>query len=71
MRTDYFPEWHTPALFVHGSRDPFGSPEELLEAMKVIPARVELLKVESAGHDLKQAARMGREIMDRMLRMLF
>jgi len=71
LRTAYFPEWRTPALFVHGSRDPFGSPEELLEAMKAIPARVELLKVESAGHDLKPAARMGREIMDRMLRMLF
>ena len=25
-RTAFFPEWRTPALFVHGTRDPFGTP---------------------------------------------
>jgi uncharacterized protein len=66
-RTSYFPEWRTPALFVHGSRDPFGTLEELRAAMKLIPARVDLMAVEGAGHDLRPAARMGGEILARML----
>jgi uncharacterized protein len=67
LRTAFFPEWRTPALFVHGSRDPFATLEELRTAMAAIPARVDLLAVEGAGHDLKQAARMGGEILARML----
>jgi uncharacterized protein len=66
-RTAFFAEWRTPALFVHGTRDPFGTVEELRVAMERIPARVDLLAVEGAGHDLKQAARMGGEILARML----
>jgi uncharacterized protein len=67
LRTVFFPEWRTPALFVHGTRDPFGTIEELRGAMERIPARVDLLAVEGAGHDLKPAARMGGEILARML----
>jgi predicted alpha/beta-hydrolase family hydrolase len=37
---------------VHGTRDPFGSPEELAKALKLIPAKTELMTVEGAGHDL-------------------
>ncbi|MCX6630300.1 MAG: alpha/beta fold hydrolase [Candidatus Solibacter sp.] len=66
-RTGFFPEWRTPALFVHGTRDPFGTLEELRAATQLIPARVDLLAVEGAGHDLRQAARMGGEILARML----
>jgi predicted alpha/beta-hydrolase family hydrolase len=67
LRTAYFPEWRTPALFVHGTRDPFGTLEELRAAVAVIPARVDVMEVPSAGHDLKQAARLGGEILARML----
>ena len=66
-RTAFFPQWRTPALFVHGTRDPFGTVEELRSAMLRIPARVDLLAVEGAGHDLRPAARMGGEILARML----
>jgi predicted alpha/beta-hydrolase family hydrolase len=66
-RTVFFPAWRTPALFVHGTRDPFGTLEELRAAIALIPARVDLLAVEGAGHDLKAAARMGGEILVRML----
>ena len=66
-RTAFFAEWRTPALFVHGTRDPFGTVEELRAALERIPARVDLLAVEGAGHDLRQAARMGGEILARML----
>ena len=42
-RDAHFPKLQTPALFVHGSRDPFGSPKEMQEALKLIPARTELV----------------------------
>ena len=52
MRTAHFPNLRTPALFVHGSRDGFGSPDEMTAALKLIPAKTELLPVASAGHEL-------------------
>lgn len=52
LRTEHFPALRTPTLFVHGARDPFGSPAELRAAMAMIPARHALLVVEGAGHDL-------------------
>ncbi len=56
-RIQHFPELRTPALFVHGTRDPFGSENEILQALKLIPAPTKLLKIEGAGHDLKAAAK--------------
>ena len=52
LRTQHLPQLQTPALFVSGTRDPFGSTEEMKDALKLIPARTELLTVEGAGHDL-------------------
>jgi uncharacterized protein len=52
QRTQHLPDLRTPTLFVHGTRDPFGSIEELQRAIKMIPARTKLLPVEGAGHDL-------------------
>jgi predicted alpha/beta-hydrolase family hydrolase len=54
-RTNFFPELRTRALFVHGTEDPFGSVEELRQAMASIPALTDLLAIEGAGHDLKRA----------------
>jgi len=59
LRTAHFAELRTPALFVHGSRDPFGSLDELEAARQLIPARTALLAVEGAGHDLR-GGRAGR-----------
>ncbi len=53
QRDAHFPKLQTPALFVHGSRDPFGSPAEMAQALKLIPARTKLVIREGAGHDLK------------------
>jgi predicted alpha/beta-hydrolase family hydrolase len=53
LRTQHFPQLRPPALFVHGTRDPFGSEEELTEAVRLIPARKELFFLAGAGHDLK------------------
>jgi predicted alpha/beta-hydrolase family hydrolase len=55
LRTAHFPQLRAPALFVHGSRDPFGSPEELRAALALIPAPTALAEIEGAGHDLKRA----------------
>lgn len=52
QRTQHLPDLRTPTLFVHGTRDPFGTAEELQRAMKMIPAKTKLLTVEGAGHDL-------------------
>jgi len=52
LRTAHFPRLQTPALFVHGTRDGFGSIDELGSALKLIPARTELLPVTGAGHEL-------------------
>jgi predicted alpha/beta-hydrolase family hydrolase len=52
LRVKHFPELRVPALFVHGTRDPFGSVEEMEAAISLIPAKTELLKVDGAGHDL-------------------
>ena len=52
LRVQHLPNLQTPALFVHGTRDPFGSIEEMQTALKLIPAKTRLLQVEGAGHDL-------------------
>jgi uncharacterized protein len=52
QRTQHLPSLHTPTLFVHGTRDPFGSIAELEQALKMIPAKTKLVAVEGAGHDL-------------------
>jgi len=52
LRTQHLPSLRTPSVFVQGTRDPFGSVEEIEKALRLIPARTELLKVEGAGHDL-------------------
>jgi uncharacterized protein len=54
-RTAHFPAIRTPALFVHGTRDGFGTITELSAALRIIPARTQLLPIESAGHELMTA----------------
>jgi hypothetical protein len=52
LRIQHLPSLRTPSLFVQGTRDPFGSVEEMTKALQLIPAKTELMKVEGAGHDL-------------------
>ena len=52
LRTAHFPNLQTPALFVSGTRDGFGTVEELAAALQLIPARTQLVIVEGAGHEL-------------------
>lgn len=59
MRTAHFPSLQTPAMFVGGTRDGFGTIEEIREALKLIPARTELFSIEGAGHELMTAKNRG------------
>jgi predicted alpha/beta-hydrolase family hydrolase len=54
LRTEHFSRLRTPALFVQGTADPFGSIAELSAAIPLIPAAARLLPIEGAGHDLRR-----------------
>ncbi|MGA2738645.1 MAG: alpha/beta family hydrolase [Bryobacteraceae bacterium] len=67
LRTAHFPKLGTPALFVHGTRDPFGSVDEMRAALELIAAPHEMVVVESAGHDLGgkgSYARLAERVVD-------
>jgi predicted alpha/beta-hydrolase family hydrolase len=66
LRMSYFPDLQTPALFVHGVRDPFGTLDELSAAMKLIPGPTELFPIDRAAHDLKRAGDMGEVILAKL-----
>lgn len=55
LRTDHFPELEVPCLFVSGTRDAFGSPEELEAATAAIAGPVTHEWVEGGSHGLRGA----------------
>ena len=67
LRTQHLPSLSTPALFVHGTRDPFGSIEEMKSALRLIPPRTELLPVEGEGHDLGFKGKKRQEELPRLV----
>ncbi len=54
LRIEHFPRLRVPAVFVHGTSDPFGAPQELRSAVALIPAHTEIIPIAGAGHDLKR-----------------
>jgi predicted alpha/beta-hydrolase family hydrolase len=64
-RTAHFPDLRTPAFFVHGSRDPFGTLAELRAALTAIPARTVLRAIEGGDHALLRGpAAARRDLVD-------
>lgn len=59
LRTSHFPKLSSPAFFVHGTGDPFGTTSEMQTALKLIPAPHVLFEVEGAGHDLLTKKTLG------------
>ncbi|HEV8474867.1 MAG TPA: alpha/beta fold hydrolase [Methylomirabilota bacterium] len=51
-RVEHFGALRTPTVFVHGTRDPFGTVAELEAARATIAARTILVVVDGTGHDL-------------------
>jgi predicted alpha/beta-hydrolase family hydrolase len=55
LRVEHLPRLTVPCLFVHGTKDPFGSPAELEHWTATIPGPVTHHWIEGRGHDLKGA----------------
>jgi len=51
MRTAHFPDLDVPCLFVSGTKDPFGTPDEFLAATKAIPGPVTHVWLDGQRHD--------------------
>jgi hypothetical protein len=54
LRTEHFPRIEVPCLFVSGTRDTFGTPEELEEATAGIPGPVTHVWLEGGDHGLRR-----------------
>jgi predicted alpha/beta-hydrolase family hydrolase len=55
LRVEHLADLHVPCLFISGTRDPFGAPDELERWTATIPGPVEHVWVERGGHDLRGA----------------
>ena len=53
LRTAHLSSITVPSLFVSGTRDEFGSPEELREHLAAVPTGLRLEFVDGARHDLR------------------
>ena len=55
LRVEHLPQISVPCLFISGTRDPFGTPDELEQWTASIPAPVEHHWIEGGRHDLRGA----------------
>ena len=55
LRIEHLPKVNVPSLFLSGSRDDFGTPDELRAHISVAPGPAELIILEGKGHDLAKA----------------
>jgi uncharacterized protein len=53
LRAEHLPKIKAPMLFVQGSRDAFGTPDELRSIVKKVNARTTLYVVEGGDHSFK------------------
>jgi predicted alpha/beta-hydrolase family hydrolase len=53
LRSRHLPAVRAPMLFVHGTRDPFGSPDELAPLARDLAAGTRLFIVEGGDHSFK------------------
>jgi hypothetical protein len=52
LRTEHFGALDLPCLFISGTRDEFGTPEELTDATAAIPGPVQHVWIEGGRHEL-------------------
>ncbi|MYR05074.1 alpha/beta fold hydrolase [Gordonia sp. SID5947] len=52
LRTEHLPSIEVPTVIIHGSTDPFATPDELATAVALIPAPVRVVEIEKVGHNL-------------------
>jgi hypothetical protein len=53
LRVEHFPRLRVPALFVSGTRDAFGTPDELRAAAKKMKGRTKFHWIDTADHGFK------------------
>jgi predicted alpha/beta-hydrolase family hydrolase len=53
LRTEHLPRLTTKALFISGTRDEFGTPEELETAFALLPSTPTVQFIEGGRHELK------------------
>lgn len=53
LRVEHLVRLQVPCLFVHGTKDPFATPDELTEWTGTIPGPVTHEWIDGKGHDLK------------------
>ena len=70
LRTGHFHELQTPALFAHGSLDPFGSLAELESSRRLIPVRTALVAIDGAGHGLGKGPKTSRPSAETVVRVV-
>ncbi len=74
LRVEHFPRIEVPTLFISGTKDTFGTPDELREWTSTMPKRAKAthLFIEGKGHDLKGAdhtiAGAVKDFLDRVIR---
>ena len=54
LRVEHFPKIKVPCLFVSGTRDAFGTPDELKQATKAIRGKVTHVWIEGGDHGLRR-----------------
>ena len=54
LRTEHFPALDVPCLFVSGTKDTFGRPDELEAATKAIPGDVTHVWIDGGDHGLRR-----------------
>lgn len=65
LRTAHFPSLRVPCIFVSGTRDAFGSPDELEAASRAIPAPVSHVWLDGGDHGLrKHGQEVARAVVD-------
>jgi uncharacterized protein len=70
LRIDHLPAIDVPCLFVSGTRDPFGTPDELESHTAAIAGPVTHVWVDGGRHELKGADEQVAKIVDDWLRSL-
>ena len=61
LRSKHLPNIKAPMLFVQGSRDSFGTPEELRPILKKLKTPCKLYEVEGGDHSLKIPKKAGSQ----------
>jgi hypothetical protein len=69
LRDQHLPDVAVPMLFVQGSRDTFGTPEELRPILDRLGARAELFTIEGGDHSFAVPKSVGsrEQILERVL----